>query len=86
LQPWANFTSRDGSGEQMHLVERFTRIDDNTIDYVVTVNDPLMYTRPWTVRLPLVKTNDFLYEYACHEGNYSMPVILRGGQAVDAER
>jgi hypothetical protein len=85
LQPWASFTSRDGSGEKMHLVERIRRLDANTIDYQVTVTDPLMYMRPWTVRMPWQKTDAFIYEYACHEGNYSMPTILRGARSAEAE-
>jgi hypothetical protein len=85
LQPWATFSSRTGSGEKMRLVERFKRVDANTIDYTVTVEDPLMYTRPWTVRLPLVKSNEPIFEYACHEGNYSVPAILAGARLEDAE-
>ncbi len=49
LQPWANFHSRSGSGEGMTLVERFTRVDADAIEYAIEVNDPLMYTKPWTV-------------------------------------
>ncbi len=81
LQPWADFNSASGSGETLHLVERFTRVDADTIAYQVTVDDPKMYTRPWTVAFPMTKTQDQIYEYACHEGNYGMVGILAGARA-----
>jgi hypothetical protein len=62
----------------MHLIERFARIDANTISYVVTVDDPTIWTRPWTLALPwraddpAYKGPEDLFEYACHEGNYRM--------------
>ena len=70
-----------GSGETFHLVERFTRIDANNIDYRFTIEDPKSFTRPWTAMLPMRKTQDPIYEYACHEGNYPMVNILRGYRA-----
>jgi hypothetical protein len=81
LQPWANFNSISGSGEGLHLVERFRRVDAETLEYTIMVNDPQMYTRPWTVRYPMQKTSELMYEYACHEGNYGMVGILSGGRA-----
>ena len=84
LQPWGEFSSTSGSGEQLHLVERFTRTDPTTITYRMTVFDPRMYTKSWTVELPMVKTADRLYEYACHEGNYGLEGILSGARARDA--
>jgi hypothetical protein len=69
----ANFR---GAGENLHLLERFTRIDDGTIEYRLTVDDPTTWTAPWTVAYPLVKTEAPIYEYACHEGNYSLGNIL----------
>ena len=81
LQPWADFNSVSGSGETLHLVERFTPVDADTIAYQVTVDDPKMYTRPWTVAFPMTKTQDQMYEYACHEGNYGMVGILGGARA-----
>ena len=80
LQPWADYTSRGGSGRKMHLVERFTRVDSNTISYRVTVDDPLMYTKPWTVAMPMVRSTEPVYEYACHEANYTMQAVLEGEQ------
>jgi hypothetical protein len=76
-----NFTNKTnfrGSGENMRLVERFTRSDANTINYEFTVNDPSSFTKPWTVQIPMKKTAEPLLEYACHEGNYAMEGMLRG--------
>ena len=61
-----------GSAGQLRLLERFTRIDAGTIDYRLTVDDSATWTKPWTVAVPLVKSDSPIYEYACHEGNYSM--------------
>jgi len=85
LQPWANFNSREGSGEKMSLVERFTRTGEGTLEYEIEVSDPLMYTGSWTVAYPFSQLHDPLYEYACHEGNYGMEGILTGGRAEDEE-
>jgi len=63
------------------LVERFTRIDADTIDYRFTVTDPATFTRHWTVAAPMAKIEGPLYEYACHEGNYAVPNILRAARA-----
>ena len=74
----------------MRLVERFTRVDDQTIEYEFTMEDPQMFTQPWTAALPL--TNDHasrglapgpLFEYACHEGNYGLINTLREARAQD---
>jgi hypothetical protein len=78
-----NFTDRTnfrGSGENLHLVERFTRVDADTIDYRFTVEDPTTWTRPWTVAYPIVKTDGPIYEFACHEGNYGLRDILSGAR------
>ena len=78
-----------GSTENLHLIERFTRVDANTIDYVVTVDDPMMWTRPWTFSLPwraddpAYRGPEDLFEYACHEGNYRMiEDIITGSRAL----
>jgi hypothetical protein len=79
-----NFTDKTnfrGSGEQLHLVERFSRVDAKTLLYEFTVDDPSTFTRPWSAALPMTKTNDRVFEYACHEGNYALPDILRGARA-----
>src|SRR6185503_19599067 len=77
-----NFTPKTefrGSTEQLHLVERFTRVDANTIDYRFTAEDPSTWTRAWTGQLPLKRTDQPMYEYACHEGNFrSMEGLLKG--------
>jgi hypothetical protein len=73
--------------DQLHVVERFTRVDDDTIHYEVTIDDPPIYTRPWTVRIPLERDDTYrLYEYACHEGNRAVEHVLRGGRAQERER
>jgi hypothetical protein len=61
---------------QLHLTERLTRVDADTIDYRLTVDDPLTWTQPWTMAIPLVKTAGPIYEYACHEANYNLANIL----------
>ena len=60
--------------DQLHLVERFTRVDEDTINYEVTINDPQTWTKPWKIALPLrhEANYDYIYEYACHEGNIFM--------------
>ena len=83
LQPWSVFSSRNGSGEDLTLVERFTRVDADTLEYEVEVNDPQMYTKPWTVAYPFERASHLLYEYACHEGNVGMVGILTGGRSDD---
>ena len=76
--------SYGGSGDALHLVERFTRTED-TIDYVVTVDDPKQFTRPWTAAIPMKKEDTYqIFEYACHEGNLGMEGILTGAR--DEER
>ena len=72
-----------GSGETLHLIERFTRVDAKTIDYKFTVDDPKTFTRPWTADVPMRNdgTPDQIYEYACHEGNMQMLNLLQGARA-----
>jgi hypothetical protein len=70
-----------GSGdENMHLVERFTRVGPDTLLYEFTITDPTTYTRPWSVELPMARTDDRMFEYACHEGNYALANMLRGAR------
>ena len=70
-----------GSSENMTLVERFTRIDADTLEYEFTVNDAETWTAPWTSRQPMRLNGLTLFEYACHEGNHSMVGILAGARA-----
>jgi hypothetical protein len=85
LQPWSVFNSKSGSGEGLTLVERFTRVDAGTLEYQVEVNDLQMYTTPWTVAYPFLRSADLMYEYACHEGNVGMEGMLSGGRADDSD-
>ena len=72
--------------ESMHVVERFTRTDENTIDYRVTIEDPKVYTKPWTVALPLNRDDSYeMFEYSCNEGNYAMTNSLSFGRKRDRE-
>jgi hypothetical protein len=72
--------------ESLHVVERFTRMNDRNIDYRVTIDDPNYYTQPWTVSIPLVRDDAYqIFEYACHEGNKAVEDILRGGRARDTK-
>ena len=83
-----NFTSKTqfrGSGDQLHVVERFTRTDPNTILYRFTVEDPTTWDRSWTGEYPWRVTDEKLYEYACHEGNYSLGGMMRGARQKEAE-
>ena len=73
-----------GSGERLHVVERFTRVDASTIRYVVTVDDPDTWATPWTAEIPFKATTDPMLEYACHEANYTVENFLRGAR--DEER
>ena len=72
-----------GASDNLRLVERFTRLDTDTIDYQVTASDPATWTASWTAAVPLNKTSDVMYEYACHEGNYGMPNLLSSARAED---
>ena len=77
---------RNGRGgwqatEDLHVVERFTRVDADTINYEFTVDDPRSFTRPWTGRIPMRTLHERMYEFACHEGNYGMMNILSGARA-----
>src|SRR5713101_7539764 len=74
-------TSLDGSSANTHVIERFTRTDANTLLYEFTVDDPTMWTKPWTAVIPMSMSEDPIYEYACHEGNYGMTGILAGARA-----
>jgi hypothetical protein len=79
------FEARPGvafsSGGNLRLIERFKRIDADTLDYQFTVNDPTVYTAPWTVSTPMARLDAPIFEYACHEGNYAMPGILSAARS-----
>ena len=67
--------------QNLNVIERFTRIDPDTIIYRATVTDPTVYTRPWTVEISMTRSPGPLFEYACNEGNYGMIGILSGTRA-----
>jgi hypothetical protein len=68
----------------LHLVERFTRVDADTLLYEFTVEDPTVWTRPWTAQIAMSKSDQGLYEYACHEGNHGLVGILGGARAKES--
>ena len=79
-----NFNGKNpfqGSSEDLRLTERFTRVDENTIRYQFTIDDPSTWTRPWSAEVPWAKTIGPLFEHACHEGNYGLGNILAGARA-----
>ena len=79
-----NFTDKtrfQGSSQNMKLIERFTRMADDTIRYQFTIDDPATWTRPWSAELPMKKTIGPLFEHACHEGNYALANTLSGARA-----
>ena len=78
FSPKSNFR---GSSETLHVIERFTRVDAGTLEYSITVDDPTTWTKPWTAMIPLRKTSEQVFEYACHEGNIGMAAILSGARA-----
>jgi hypothetical protein len=74
-----------GAGENLHVTERFTRVDADTIRYEFTVDDPTTWTRSWSADIPMRRMQGPLYEYACTEGNYGLANILRGARVEDAK-
>jgi hypothetical protein len=72
-----------GSRENLHLIERYTRTSPDQIEYRMTVDDPTTFTKPWTISIPWTKdmSSAGLLEYACHEGNYAVPGMLRAARA-----
>ncbi|HEY7339052.1 MAG TPA: hypothetical protein VH639_29455 [Bryobacteraceae bacterium] len=78
-----NFTDRNpfhGSGDKLHVVERFTRVDNDTIMYRFTVEDPATWDKPWTAEAVWSKTKGPIYEFGCHEGNYGLANTLHGAR------
>ncbi|HZR25602.1 MAG TPA: hypothetical protein VFA59_18540 [Vicinamibacterales bacterium] len=83
-----NFSDKSnfrGASVNLHLIERFTLIDQNTLEYRVTLDDPTTWTRPWTIAYPMTRTSDKIYEYACHEANYGMRNTLAAARLGDKE-
>lgn len=83
-----NFSAKThfkGSSERLHVVERFTRTNADTIQYRVSVDDPDTWARSWTAEIPFKTTADRIFEFACHEANYAMTGILRGARVAERE-
>jgi hypothetical protein len=78
-------TAWRGASDQLHVTERFTRIDDDTVEYAFTVVDPETWVEPWGGVYPLTEMDNVLFEYACTEGNYGMANILSGERAAERE-
>ena len=74
-----------GRIESLRVVERFTRVDADTLRYEFTVEDPTRWTSPWSGELPLRRTDETLFEYACHEGNYGIVNMLSGARAQERQ-
>ena len=82
----SNFTAKtafQGSSDALHVVERFTRVNAETVLYEFTVEDPQTWSESWTAEIPMKRTGGRLYEYACHEGNYGIRNTLRGARVAD---
>ena len=77
---WGGHSAWRASRPTLHLVERFTRVDAATLLYEFTVDDPATWTKPWSGAVPMRKSEGPIFEYACHEGNYDLPSILRLGR------
>ena len=72
-----------GSTESLRLTEKLRRVAEDTLEYYITIDDPGTWSRPWTLMIPLKKTGEEMFEYACHEGNYGLRAILSGARAQD---
>ncbi|PYR03221.1 MAG: hypothetical protein DMG00_26950 [Acidobacteria bacterium] len=83
-----NFTDKTnfrGSRENLHVVERFTRVDEKTVRYEFTVDDPGTWTKPWSAEMPLARDKGPIFEYACHEANYGFANNLKGARALETK-
>ena len=70
-----------GSTDNLRLTEKFRRVAEDTLEYYLTIDDPTVWSRPWTMMIPLKKTGEGMFEFACHEGNYGLRGILSGARA-----
>ncbi len=78
-----NFTDKEsfrGATSDLKVIERFTRVGPDTIEYRFTIDDPKAFTQAWSGEIAMHRTDDMMYEYACHEGNYALPGILAGAR------
>jgi hypothetical protein len=74
-----------GASRDLHLIERFTRVDKDTLRYEFTVEDPATWTSTWSASIPMTKTDELMYEYACHEANYALAGVLKGARYQDQQ-
>ncbi len=79
-------TATRGTDKSLHLIERFTRVSGDMLDYQFTIDDPSAFVKPWTVSLPMSRLDERIYEYACHEGNYGMEGMLKSARATESEQ
>ena len=70
-----------GATDKLHLTEKFRRVAEDTLEYYMTIDDPTVWSRPWTLMIPLKMTGERMFEFACHEGNYGLRAILSGARA-----
>jgi hypothetical protein len=78
-------TAFQNSSETLQLIERFTRVDADTLIYEFTVTDPSTWTKSWTAQVPMTRSDEMIFEYACHEGNYGMSNLLKGARFIEKE-
>src|SRR5262249_40685226 len=81
-----NFTDQEsfrGATRNLKVTERFTRVAPDTINYRFTIEDPAAFTQPWSGELPFHLTDEHIYEYACHEGNYALVGVLAGAREAE---
>ena len=69
-----------GASPNLHLIERFTRVDRDTLRYEFTVDDPSTWTSKWSASIPMIKSEQLMFEYACHESNYALEGVLKGAR------
>jgi hypothetical protein len=74
-----------GASRNLHVVERFRPVDGNTFLYRATIDDPSVFSKPWVIEYPFSRAPGPIYEFACHEGNYALPYILRGARRSEAD-
>jgi len=78
-------TAFQNSSETLRLTERFTRVNADTLVYEFTVSDPSTWTKPWTAQIPMTRSDEMMFEYACHEANYGMTNLLKGARFIEKE-
>ena len=78
-------TAFQNSSQTLRLTERFTRMNADTLVYEFTVSDPSTWTKPWTAQIPMTRSDEMIFEYACHEANYGMTNLLKGARFIEKE-